>query len=578
MIEIIEIKRFEKCDDQQYTFGIANRIAGANGAGKSRVFRAFLWCLHGIGPHGGTVPLAQSDGWHVRVFLADGTEIVRMVNGKTSLYIDRLPANQGQIDARYGTAAQQACVTFPTSFFSFDECERKDLLTSIAKKPSLGEIFDKHFRDETTGDIVIDWTIPVEQHHKTVKQSLAHVNIQIDEIERKVAKIDAQAQLLSGAKRHPMEEINAMKVNLEEQSRAISEAIANNTRLLDYEVSVARYQSEVSATKARRNVAKESKPTVTEDELEAQRENLEQALEKARTTEANLAEAETAGKKLAAEIELAKTQTACPLCKREYENSEQIKAVAEEKERQKTALIATFKTMKKEAEAAKKFYVEQQKLTKDMAGRLEEHKAAYASLELPSAPPVVSTDGFGFTTSKQGREHIASLQTQAKNLQEYIAKAQIVASTEDLGDIAKHMAHLEKLDKQRKLFARLIEATHPMRGIEQIAAKETLGSLDIPGFDFVFEKTLGNGSVKQCCEVLRKADGVLVDHLSTGQKLKFGVLLAQAILANTKTIPSLFVESADVMDSLQVPSGVQFSVERVVKGEPLTVEIKKGFP
>lgn len=368
-----------------------------------------------------------------------------------------------------------------------------------------------------------------------------------------------------------------MKFDLEESSRLISEAIANNTRLLDYEVSLARYQAEVSATKARRNVAKECKDGVSSADLEAQREVLEAALEKLKITERNLAEAEASGKKLAAEIEVAKTQTACPTCKREYDNADQIKAVAEEKERQKNALVTTFKTMKKEADSARKTYIDQQKKTKDMAARLEENEQSLKGLELPTPPEVLSTEGFGFNTSKQGREYIATFQAEAKTLQEYIAKAQIVASMEDLGDPVKLGEQFASLDKQRKLFVRLAEATHPMRGIEQIAARETLSSIEIPGFDFVFEKTLGNGSVKQCCEVIRQADGVLVDQLSTGQKVKFGVALAQAIASRSKAVRTLFVESADVVDAVQVPGGLQFSIERVVKGEPLTVEIKKGF-
>jgi len=592
MFSHINIKRFEGVENYETALGLQNRIAGANGTGKSQLFRSILWCLYGTNQANGTIPLAQSNGWAVQVTTTKGKVTRSIVGGKTNIFLDSAPTSQEQINALFGTAQQACCVMFPSSFFYFDESERRDLLLSIAEKISAETLFSQHFAPKLKTQVPLDWTLPLEKLDEQVKHARANNNRKIDSSSDIIAKLQtavAMRQELEKSFGTGIDEKELVRLEAEESRliAVISEMHEYGPHLFAYEVALEKHLQTKTAHLAWQNSQKmRNDKGVSIDVLEAEKEKLKDLLDFHKKVEQAYTETEAKGKRLAAEIEQAKNETACPTCKRAYDNAAQIAETIASKEAEKATIVELFKKLKNEVETTKKAYIAQQDKYKKLSA-LAESEAETSKEPLVTLMPEEPTQfrKYGSTSEavrKLRQESEAQLKEIAAKFNQDRGKKLASSSIKidehaekKLAQAKEELLHLQALEADLSV---LVEAFHDTKGLPHLIAKASLASIKIDGFDFVFEKTLGNGSVKPCCEVFRSEDGVCVDLLSTGQKAKFGLALAQTIIKRCPNVSrSIFVECADVIDKISAPVGVQLSVERVVKDEPLTVEIKKGF-
>jgi hypothetical protein len=592
MFSYINIKRFEGVESYETALGLQNRIAGANGTGKSQLFRSILWCLYGTNQANGTIPLAQSNGWAVQITSTKGTVTRSIVGGKNKLFLDSLPTTQEQINALFGSAQQACCVMFPSAFYYYDEAERRDLLLSIAEKISAESLFNQHFAPRLKDPVKFDWTLPLEKLDAQVKQARANNNRKIESSSDIIAQLQtavAMRKELEKSLGSGIDEQELLRLEAEENRliAVIAEMHEYGPHLFAYEVALEKHLQTKTAHLAWQKVQKmRANKGVSIDVLETEKEKLTELLAFHKEIERQYSETEAKGKRLATEIEHAENQTACPTCKREYDNAAQIAETIVSKEAEKATLVELFKKLKKEVETTKKAYVAQQEKYKKLSA-LAESEAETSKEPLVTLMPEEPTQfrKYGSTSEavrKLRQESEAQLKEITAKLNQDRGKKLATSSIQidehaeqKLAQAKEELLHLQALEADLSV---LVEAFHDTKGLPHLIAKASLASIKIEGFDFVFEKTLGNGSVKPCCEVLRSEDGVCVDLLSTGQKAKFGLALAQTIIKRCPNISrSIFVECADVIDKISAPVGVQLSVERVVKDEPLTVEIKKGF-
>jgi hypothetical protein len=132
--------------------------------------------------------------------------------------------------------------------------------------------------------------------------------------------------------------------------------------------------------------------------------------------------------------------------------------------------------------------------------------------------------------------------------------------------------------KQRDDMELIERAFHPTDGIDSDRLRSKLETVKIDDFEFTFVDKLKNGTEKESFSVQR-SDGTSLADLSSGQKIKFGLALSKLIAQLTgTTMKTVFIEGADVVDSIPVLAGFQMSIERVDKSlENLSVEIKKEF-
>lgn len=575
----IQTKGFPGVADGEYALGLMNRIAGPNGSGKSSLFRAALWAVTGLCPDGSEAGNRYGD-CAVEVSMQFGNVISRKrANKKAILVHDGMPTTQEAFEKTLAIPPRAfACMLFPMTFFSLSEAQQRDIFLAITPEVSR----EKVFASRVPGTFAIDWSLPTRKLYdnavavrRELEKEIANLEGQVEQC--RVAYEQAPAEALdTAALETRLRDVHARRGKCMGEIEAVKGTLE---LIADYRAARNIFERQRSARIAHENLQKNG-PAKAEPNADALRSLMDAALDAHNQAKSSLAEIEARGRALAAEIEqLAKTPTECPTCHRAFD-AESLKEVHETfaaKTKEKNGIAAEYKKAQKEVEKTLKTFTEQQKKYKSACE--EEAKTA-----LPEVPPEpVEPERLNDEAALREQKKALEIELNALIEETGALKSQIGTPTGDTkAQVAERGKELRaRLDPKRRDLqnvAALEEAFHPTRGIDAECLKRKLAAVALPGFEFQFSETLANGNEKDCFRV-RRTDGVALGDLSSGQKIKFGLALAQLIADLTGTQwRAVFVEGADVVDAIPMLPRFQISVERVDKAaKGLVVEIKKEF-
>lgn len=596
MLKEIKTENFPGVADGVYKLGLLNRIAGPNGSGKSSLFRAALWAKTGLLPDGSEAGSAY-EGATVTIAetLQDGRTVRRSrKNRRTTIELNGRAITAEEYDASCKMPHRAfACMMFPMTFFSLSDQQKREVFLSITPEVSreallrerLGGILDRYPE--------VEWNLPSKKlfehwgnKRKSCERELARLQGELEGLRRAYEAapdtIEGEDKATLLAQRDALFEQIRLAGEKQKETEALWEAFTR------YNADLIIFDRQRSALSAWENLQK-MKPADAPSNADELREKMDKALEAHAEQRSQLVEIERTGIQLAEEIK--RTENApreCPACKRPFEA---------EQEGDRQAYLDVLKIRKADlakqfTETKKAFDLTHKKFTKaqsDYKAAVAKGGAAVAAPrpEVPPEPQAPTWEGQPVTDATVVRElreksaaAVLALGSQVavvdeklrRNGTEVKTKAAITASAEKA---KREMAELKSWAEEAKVAE---AAFHPTTGIDATCLQAKLEQVVMPGFVFQFVERLQNGTEKDCFKVTRD-DGTPLELLSSGQKIKFGLALAKLIAALTKAHErTVFVEGADIVDSIPQLPGFQMSVERVDKSLPgLAVEIKKEF-
>ena len=135
---------------------------------------------------------------------------------------------------------------------------------------------------------------------------------------------------------------------------------------------------------------------------------------------------------------------------------------------------------------------------------------------------------------------------------------------------------IEQMKGNYEQAKRIESALHLKNGIWAVALQRKLGKVSLSGYQFKFTETQANGEEKECFKVVRESDGLDVEEMSSGERIKFCMALS-CLLADLSGTPFrvCFLEHTDLLDGVPAMPGFQVFAERVLKGTALAVEVVK---
>lgn len=570
--------------DGDITLGILNKVSGRNGAGKTSVARAVLWAITGRDLNGSVVtdkyqkdveqPLEVS----VRFgngFLG-GEVRRRRTKSRTVVAMGGNPTTDEEVQKALGMPVDAfATMFFPGYFFMMNDADRRALFLAITPKADEAKIFA-----EMTGGLALDLSIPIEKQFKDWNQERLYLERELAKIEGSLKEAMGQEPMLMDTGMSSAEmtaKRMALNARYKEESGKAQDARSYASKLALYHMEVKQHQERVAkleeVKKHNAMVAEKSAQAVDLKPLQAKCAKAQEARNQAAT---NLAECHAYGKSLVKTLEELKSKpTNCSMCG-------QALPVGNLEEK--------VKELQANVDHARKEYQDYQSMLNSADVKLEESKKALieaqsknaelGSLTMQEEPviPVLSSGPQGEFLSEEAIKELE--ETAAATAREIGALSNAIhlcdQNEERMRTREKRLAALEgqKIDFEARLHkARLCEdALHP-KGLPARALREQLEKVTIPGFKFVFSETLKNGTERECFKVLRD-DGVLVESLSSGEKVKFCLGLSSLIAMLTNApLKSVFIENADLVDAVPRLHHFQMIVERVAKDQDLQIQI-----
>lgn len=342
-------------------------ISGTNGAGKTSIFDAFTWVMFGKDSHGAKdfelKPLDKDNNVIPRletsveaILEADGKErifrrtsrekwtkkrgsAVEIFTGNETLYeVDNVPCKMSDYGSKVSELIDESLfkmLTNPGQFCSLKWQEQRKILMEIAKVPDDEEIAVANQMSAIAeilagGKTVEDRAAELAANKKRISKELDSIPIRIDEIKRTLGS-NSQRSL-----KEVERDICETKAHIQELEKEIS-TLTSSAGKIAVEAKISKIEAEKQNKIAEynsRKVQQEAKKNAAELELRTQKEELQRKIENHKKTISECkrenAEAEklveSLRKEYKATFDMKFTDTACPLCGREWD-----KEVVEEK-------------------------------------------------------------------------------------------------------------------------------------------------------------------------------------------------------------------------------------------------------
>jgi hypothetical protein len=545
MIEKINIVNFEKIESFSAATFKTTIVGGHNGARKTAVARAIIWCLTGrdidgianatryIGAHKNSVT--------VSVTVAGVTYERIRTKTKASFTEDGEPAPEDTFLRKNNLTPEALLIVFfPGFFLKMNELKQRDVFTSITPPVDEHELLKTLLQG-----VEFSLTGSVKDAHKIwndkkllLEKSLAGLSGKLSALNAGDVPADAQEQINSLS-----EKVISGRLKQAELDKITkqyhSEQMAHNAWLMQNAnmISILQHREQVIAQNAKNAELRKSQEN--EPAMRFHLKELETNLSKA---DAELNALVAKGKTQKEKLQALENAT-CSAC---YQSipilPEKIAEAKEEIKRLRTSFI--------EAQKMRDGIKEERD---DLAEAVSVFIQIPADLPVPEFkeiqvvnPPKISKEEADECTNKSSAlgSEISKLSCEQATLE---AKVQMFAKNKkDFEEAFKLMATTkEEHEKAVKIAA----ALHPKTGLPALALKKRMEQVSLEGFDFHFTETLKNGEERDCFHILRK-DGIPIEYLSSGEQIKFCVSLSKLVIDLTGTpFKSIFIERFDLVDS-----------------------------
>jgi hypothetical protein len=566
MIEKIVISNFEKIESFSAEAFETTIVGGYNGACKTAVARAIIWCLAGRDIDGATSATrylgAYKNSMAVSVTVGGFTYERIRTKTKSSFTENGEPVPDDTFLRKNNLTPEAFLIIFfPGFFLKMNELKQRDVFTAITPPVDEKELLQSILQGvefkllgspKDAHKVWNDNKIHLEKNlaAQTAKLAALNINNVPDDAEQQIAGFTEKIALL---RKEQVKSDNTVKQYLLQKKEY--EAWLEQGSQLD---SLRQYRERVIAQNAKN--AELRKLQENEPAMRLHQQELETNLSKA---DSQLKDLVAKGQTQKVRLQSMESAT-CPTCSQTIPvNPDHIDKAREEIK----SLRAAFAEQQKIRDSIKEE-------RDDLAEAVSIFVVVPADVPVPEIkeshaanPPILSKEEVDSMTRRISslEEEIRKLSSEkatleakvqmfAKNKQEFETTSKLVASTE------------EELKKATKIAA----ALHPKTGLPALALKKRMEQVSLEGFDFHFTETLKNGEERECFHILRQ-DGIPIEYLSSGEQIKFCVALSNLVMSLTKTtFRSIFIERFDLVDS-GFRDNVQFFLEQVVPDKTLFI-------
>jgi DNA repair exonuclease SbcCD ATPase subunit len=571
MIKSLFAKNFAGLTDQPLEFGQVNKIVGMNGTGKTSVGNALRYAITGLSQDltaaGAAYMKDPAQPMEVRLEIGPNVLVRRRTKSSGSSSVDGKPTTDVELSKLVGMPLfVYATMVWPESFFRLDVAKRRELFMTITPEVSVAELFKAR-----TGLMLPDedWRKPIKKLHDEQTQirlaatnELARIQGQIDELKVNVCNNSSfdisrlTEERATAQKKY--QEACAKAEEFEREDQRYQRAVQEHAQWH------ARQEANEKAIQENRLRDERRAKLVSVEEIA---DLLNPLVVEAKTTQFEIDRLVTDGQAARAELEkIRNAPTTCSMCGRELDNQQVDTSALEQK-------IADLRSANKEKSADLRRIDDRIAELKTNQENANKHNAALGPLDhLPVFPetPTPSVPEFDRTAIVETRQEMNACAEEVGKLTSMIASINQSKAAQE-----KAVLKLKNLEQSAQQFTTTIErarmfeaALHPKTGVGSEALKQKLSAVTIPGFRFEFSETLSNGEERDAFNIVREEDGVPVEHLSSGQRIKFCIELSKLIATIANPNPEMrfiFIQHADLLDTVKAPAGFQIFAERVTK-------------
>lgn len=566
MIENVVISNFEKIKELNINLFSRTVISGRNGAGKTAIARAILWCLSGRDIDG-TVNATRYIGKHkanmsVAVKI-DGVTYERYRTKTKSTFTRNGEACPDDAFLREANLTPEALLIlfFPGFFLKMNEMKQREVFMAIAP-----QVDEKEILKTLLGDVEFNLT----ESPKAAFKNFNDLRIAYD---KRLSLLKGRAEAFSSCAnwdKGALQEIEAEKSRLEkafneskkavtlleEQEKAYQKFILSKT---NFEI-LSKQREDIIAQNAI-NAANRS-TQVNANEFRAQRAKLHDEFLK---VESELASVLSRGKREKENLDnLKKGNSKCPTCGSERAPSAE------------TILESEVRLNKDRAEYAR--VAKNRDDIKEQLTQISDIVAGF--LDIPNDKPVPNEPTIlPEVAMPEPEEIVAAKQIHSKislELSQVASKYAIIKAGADMAskneaEYTTLTSEIESTQKALDKATKVVEALHPKTGLPSIALQKRMENVKLERFTFQFTEQLKNGDERECFHIVRN-DEIPIEYLSSGEQIKFCVDLSNLIMNLTETsFRSIFIEKNDLVDSEFCAEDCQIICEKVADCEGILV-------
>lgn len=554
-------------NDGAYPVGEVNRLTGRNGTGKTAVGRALLFALTGmtpaLAPAAGAYSANSDATMTVELEFDDGRTLLRKrTKTATPCAYDRAPATEANLETQFGIGLMPLAVAlWPETFFLLSQQKRRELFLAITPPVNTETVFAS-----LTGGLTLpatDWAQSPRKLHETYAQRRLSLERDVAKLEGQI--VEASTKTVDPGNQEPIDEqaaAAALYEASEEEAKlqaAKDQAGAATKAISEWEVR----ESGIAFAKAENARRAKIKTLDLEPLRDAERKLGKALTEVLAAIDSESNQAKRISERIAASAKIPET---CPTCGQKWPHERpattQDQANFDELKSRLADLEARQLSIRGEYTAAQRALADAERA----------NNALGKSEPLPVPPPLPKPPEFGtaplpeeLTAARAKTMACARQLTRVQELASGLArlKAEQEAAQRRVETLRAAQIQL----KQQLADARVIEsALHPKTGVWAVALKQQVSNISLPGFRFEFSEQLANGEERDTFRCVRDSDANDVETLSSGERIKFCMALSALICDLTGSkIRTVFLERADLLDSVPALKGFQVFAERVTK-------------
>ena len=576
MLISIRAQNFVGLPDQSWPIGRINRVTGKNGAGKTSLGRALVWCLTGLDFSGAQAAAAymknSAELSEVELRTTEGQSITRR-RMKPSGYLtcdhDRIP-DEGLGAFLRISPLGFAVMCIPETFFRLNTAKRRELMLGVTPDEDMQGLFSEMSLCDPS---VVDWT-------RSPRQIFEGANLKRLSLERELAMNAGRLFELERVEEadKPTESLAELEKKRDNIATRYRDCAPQEKALVDQErragaaaLDIARWQQkDVHRNEIVRENARREEARAKLLDLNLRQSEVNRCEGEFNRASDELQEAERA---LAdwAKLQALAAKGACPTCGQSMVGAPE--------------LLKPKKDFDAQCAVARNARHKAACTLGDARELLARDQKANATLGELSPLPLSEIGPCPMEVARPDPTEVDRVRTistaLAHELGELNGKLDAMRRTES--SLASRAAEAVKLkgaiDLMKAAYEkakRIESALHLKTGIWAVALQRKLGKVSLSGYQFRFTETQANGEEKECFKVVRESDGLDVEEMSSGERIKFCMALS-CLLADLSgtSFRCCFLEHTDLLDAVPAMPGFQVFAERVLKGTALAVEVVK---